>query len=103
MEAGSMHHLASEFPFWIRATHWINVLFIGFLIRAGIQILGAYPRLYWNDHSVPGTEWLQFTRRMLEPGGYWTSIEQEIDVTPWLAQPGAETLSAGRHWHFFPI
>ncbi|MBV9279835.1 MAG: hypothetical protein JOZ41_07120 [Chloroflexi bacterium] len=98
-----MHHLASEFPFWIRASHWINVLFIGFLIRAGIQILGAYPRLYWNDHSVPGTEWLKFTRRKLEPGGNWISIEQEIYVTPWLAQPGAENLSAGRHWHFFPI
>ncbi len=39
---------AQGFPEWVRATHWINVLFIGFLIRAGIQILGAYPRLYWN-------------------------------------------------------
>ncbi|HEX6510508.1 MAG TPA: molybdopterin-dependent oxidoreductase, partial [Chloroflexota bacterium] len=67
------------------------------------QILGAYPRLYWNDHCVPGTEWLRFTRRKLQPGGNWTSIEQEIYVTPWLAQPGAENLSAGRHYHFFGI
>jgi sulfoxide reductase catalytic subunit YedY len=95
--------VAVDFPVWIRATHWINVLFIGLLIRAGIQILGAYPRLYWNDHCVPGKEWLKFTRRRLEPGGDWTSIEQEIYVTPWLAQPGAENLSAGRHYHFFGV
>jgi hypothetical protein len=41
-----------DFPLWLRATHWIDVLFLGFLIRAGIQILGAYPRLYWNDNSA---------------------------------------------------
>ena len=28
--------LADEFPVWLRATHWINAFFIGFLIRAGI-------------------------------------------------------------------
>ena len=31
-----MTHAALRFPVWIRAPHWINVLFIGFLIRAGI-------------------------------------------------------------------
>jgi len=36
-----MTHAALGFPVWIRATYWINVLFIGFLIRAGIQILAA--------------------------------------------------------------
>jgi methionine sulfoxide reductase catalytic subunit len=51
-----MTHAALGFPAWIRATHWINVLFIGFMIRAGIQILAAYPRLYWNVHCTPGTE-----------------------------------------------
>jgi hypothetical protein len=37
------------FPEWIRVTHWINFILMGFVIRAGIQILAAYPRLYWND------------------------------------------------------
>jgi hypothetical protein len=82
-----MRGAIGEFPIWIRAMHWINVLFLGFLVRTGIQILGADPRLYWNDHSIPGTEWLKFTRRTLEPSGNWTSIEQEIYVIPWLAQP----------------
>jgi F0F1-type ATP synthase assembly protein I len=30
---------ASDFPWWLRASHWINAFFIGYLIRSGIQIL----------------------------------------------------------------
>ena len=47
------------FPEWIRVTHWINFFLMGFVIRAGIQILAAYPRLYWNDHCIPGAEWIK--------------------------------------------
>ena len=32
------------FPEWIRVTHWINFLLMGFVIRAGIQILAAFTR-----------------------------------------------------------
>lgn len=89
------------FPAWIIAAHWINALFIGFLIRAGIQILGAYPRLYWNKHSTPGTEWLKFPERPIPTDRPWTALEQERDVSPWLGQPGGNNLGLGRHWHFF--
>lgn len=91
----------NEFPVWIRATHWINVLFIGFLMRAGIQILAAYPRLYWNDHCAPGTEWLKLTRRKIATDKLWTALEQEESPPSWLAQPGGNNLGLGRHWHFF--
>ena len=37
------------FPWWVGLTHYINLLFIGLVIRSGIQIAGAHPRLYWND------------------------------------------------------
>lgn len=89
-----------DFPLWLRTAHWINVLFIGFLIRAGIQILGAYPRLYWNDHSTPGTEWLKFPKRPIPTDRPWTALEQERDVSAWLGQPGGNNLGLGRHWHF---
>ncbi len=89
------------FPVWIRATHWINVLFIGLLIRAGIQILAAYPRLYLNDHCTPGTEWIKFTRKKIPTTGPWTALQQEEEVSAWLAQPGGNNLGLGRHWHFF--
>jgi hypothetical protein len=58
-----MHLVLLDFPVWLRATHWINAFFIGYLIRAGIQILGSYPRLYVRDDCTPGTEWLKFTRK----------------------------------------
>ena len=89
------------FPVWIRVTHWINVLFLGLLIRAGIQILGAYPRLYWNDHSTPGTEWLKLTKKKIPVDRLWVSLEQEEKVPTWLGQPGGNNLGLGRHWHFF--
>jgi len=89
-----------DFPLWLRATHWINVLFIGLLIRAGIQIFGAYPRLYWNDHCTPGTEWLKFPKRPIPTDRPWTALEQEREVSPWLGQPGGNNLGLGRHWHF---
>jgi sulfoxide reductase catalytic subunit YedY len=89
-----------DFPLWLRAAHWINVFFLGLLIRAGIQILGAYPRLYWNEHSTPGTEWLKFAKRPIPTDRPWTALEQERDVSPWLGQPGGNNLGLGRHWHF---
>jgi hypothetical protein len=90
-----------SFPWWLRASHWINAFFIGYLIRAGIQILGSYPRLYWNDDSRPGHEWLKLTRREIPTNRVWTSLEQELDVSPWLGHPGGNNLGLGRIWHFF--
>jgi DMSO/TMAO reductase YedYZ molybdopterin-dependent catalytic subunit/thiosulfate reductase cytochrome b subunit len=98
-----MGGLALGFPVWIRATHWINVLFIGFLIRAGIQILGGYPRLYRDDNCTPGTEWLKLTRHEIPKDRPWTALEQEISISPWIGQPGGNNLGLGRHWHFFAV
>ncbi len=89
------------FPVWLRAAHWINVLFLGFMIRSGIQILAALPKLYRNDHATPGTEWLKFTHKKLPAGRLWISLEEEIEVPMVLAQPGGNNLGMGRHWHFF--
>ena len=50
------------FPIWLRASHYINILFLGLLIRSGLQILGAHPRLYWNNGCRPESNWLHFTR-----------------------------------------
>lgn len=73
---------------------------MGFLIRSGIQILGSYPRLYWNVHCRPGTEWIKFTRKAIPGNRTWITLEQEVDVSPWLGQPGGKHLGLGRHWHF---
>ena len=33
------------FPGWLRLSHALNILFMSFLIRSGIQIFFAFPRL----------------------------------------------------------
>ncbi len=101
----AMHTVVADlgFPLWLRVQHLINLIFMGLLIRSGIQIVGSYPRLYWNRHSEPGTEWLKFTRKPIPKGRTWITLEQEEPVSPWLAQPGGNNLGLGRHWHFFSI
>jgi hypothetical protein len=47
------------FPAWLRITHYVNLFFLILLIRSGLQILMDHPRLYWNVHCTPGTEWLR--------------------------------------------
>ena len=65
-----MHPL--DFPLWLRALHFCNLLFVTLLIRSGLEILSAHPKLYWNDNCVPGTAWLNLgggvpSNRCLEP------------------------------------
>lgn len=92
-----------EFPLWLRLTHFINLLFIGLLIRSGIQILGAHPRLYWHDSSDPRRQWLKFTRKKVPTNRLYTSTDDELSVSPVLALPGGDNLGLGRLWHFFVI
>jgi len=91
------------FPLWIRVTHYINILFLFFMIRSGIQILAAHPRLYWTDSSDPKTAWLKFTRKQVPKDQLYTAADSEIEASPWLALPGGGNLGLGRHWHFFSL
>ncbi|GCE47126.1 DMSO/TMAO reductase YedYZ molybdopterin-dependent catalytic subunit [Thermosporothrix hazakensis] len=94
---------AVSFPAWLRITHFINILFIGLLMRSGIQILAAHPRLYWNIACKPGSEWLRFTKKKVPRDKLWTSMDEEVKASPLLALPGGENLGLGRHWHFFSV
>ncbi|GHO51977.1 molybdopterin-dependent oxidoreductase [Ktedonobacter robiniae] len=101
-----MTHLALAelgFPLWLRLSHYINLLFIGLLIRSGIQILGAHPRLYWNSGCKPESNWLKLTKRKARKDRLWTSTDEEVSVSPLLALPGKDNLGLGRHWHFFSV
>lgn len=90
-----------EFPLWLRVTHLLNFLFLGFLIRSGIEILASHPRLYFNDGCTPGSEWLKFTRRKVPTNTdiIYTARDDEIDASPWLALPGHKNIGLARHWH----
>lgn len=49
------------FPWWLRVQHFLTIIFISFLVRSGIEILGTYPQLYRSQHTVAGPAWGQFT------------------------------------------
>lgn len=89
-----------DFPMWLRATHLINFVLIGMLMRSGWEILASLPRLWWRNDCAPGTEWLRFTRRELpKEEGVYTSLMDEKSLTPLLGLPGRENVGLGRHWH----
>jgi DMSO/TMAO reductase YedYZ molybdopterin-dependent catalytic subunit len=98
-----MQVLAQVFGFfhWVGISHYINLLFVGFLIRSGLQILSAHPKLYWNDACRPERAWLKFTRKQMPSDKLWTASDEEEPFSPWVALPGGKNLGVGRHWHFF--
>jgi DMSO/TMAO reductase YedYZ molybdopterin-dependent catalytic subunit/thiosulfate reductase cytochrome b subunit len=99
-----MHAIDLGFPAWVRVAHWFNFLFVTMLVRSGIEILSAHPKLYWNNGCRPGSEWLKFTRKTMPTDRLWTSADEEERFSPWLALPGGEhNLGLGRYWHFTNI
>ncbi|MHB1908955.1 MAG: molybdopterin-dependent oxidoreductase [Nitrososphaerales archaeon] len=91
------------FPTWLIVSHFINVIFITLLIRSGIEILSAHPKLYTNDDAVDGKEWIKFTKKKMPKDRLWTSMDEEESFSSWVALPGRNNLGLGRHWHFFSI
>jgi methionine sulfoxide reductase catalytic subunit len=73
------------------------------LLRSGLEILSAHPKLYTNDKAVDGKEWVKFTRKKMPKDRLWTSTDEETEFPSWLALPGKSNLGLGRHWHFFSI
>jgi len=70
-----------DFPLWLRALHFCNLLFVTLLIRSGLEILSAHPKLYWNDNCTPGSEWLNLGRRI--PG------DRQLAPTPHFGRASA--------------
>lgn len=65
------------FPLWVRLTHWFQFLLLALLVRSGIEILAAHPKLYWKDDSLPLQAWLKFTRKRMPAGQLWTSADED--------------------------
>lgn len=91
------------FPLWVRLTHLFDFLFITLLIRSGIEIFGAHPKLYWHDDALPGSEWLRFTEKRMPKDRPWTAEDEITPISPWLALPGRNNLGLGRHWHYWGV
>jgi DMSO/TMAO reductase YedYZ molybdopterin-dependent catalytic subunit/thiosulfate reductase cytochrome b subunit len=92
------------FPAWLCATHYVNFLFLILLVRSGLQILMDHPRLYWNAHCTPGTEWIRFTPIEVPRDRVWTAKQDSRYLSPWIGLPGdRHTIGMARHWHFFSV
>ena len=92
-----------DFPAWIRITHFINIVFMGFLIRSGMEILATHPKLYWNDDSKPGSEWARFTKKIMPKDKLYDTLDEEESYSSIISMPGHSQLGLGRHWHFFSV
>jgi sulfoxide reductase catalytic subunit YedY len=92
------------FPAWLRITHWVNFFFLVLLVRSGLQMLADHPRLYWNVHCTPGSEWLRLTPIEVPKDRVWTAKDDARYLTPWIGLPGyRHTIGMARHWHFMSV
>ena len=92
------------FPAWLRLTHFVNFLFLTLLVRSGLQILADHPRLYWNVHCTPGSEWLRLTPVEVPKDRVWTAKDDSRFLSPWIGLPGERhTIGMARHWHFLSV
>ena len=92
------------FPFWVRWSHFFNLFFLFMLIRSGFSILMDHPRLYWNDHCTPGTEWIRFTPLRVPKDRIWTAKDDARYLSPIVSTPGyRHTVGIARSWHFITV
>ena len=90
----------SGFPWWLRLQHFLNMVFMMFIIRAGIQILADHPRLYWKRDCTPGKDWFRF-QKAVPTGRVWTSKDDSVTLPGWLGIPGIRhSIGLARWWHF---
>jgi thiosulfate reductase cytochrome b subunit len=100
--------ITTGFPAWTRLQHLFNIVFMMFLMRAGLQILADHPRLYLNSGCRPGTAWF----RMRDPipadrmdqddaAHVWTAKDDSVALPKWLGLPGIRhSVGLARWWHF---
>ena len=92
--------LIAGFPLWLRVQHFLNLWFMTFIIRAGLQVLADHPRLYWKRDCTPGTEWFRF-QTAVPAGRIWTAKDDSVTVPGWLGIPGLRhSIGLARWWHY---
>ena len=92
------------FPLWVRYCHFFNFLFVMLLIRSGLSILMDHPRLYFNDHCTPGSEWIRFTPLSVPRDRIWTAKDDARYISPVVSTPGyRHTIGIARVWHFINV
>jgi thiosulfate reductase cytochrome b subunit len=95
---------AAGFPAGVCLAHWVNFFFLTLLARSGLSVLLDHPRLYWNDHCTPRSEWIRLTPLEVPRDRIWTAKDDARYLTPLLGLPGfRHTIGLARVWHFFSV
>jgi len=95
---------AHGFPLWERYCHFFNFVFVMMLVRSGLSILVDHPRLYFNSHCTPGSEWIRFTPLRVPLDRLWTAKDDNRYISPLVATPGyRHTVGIARSWHFLSV
>lgn len=89
----------SGFPVWLRWQHFLNLFFLTFIMRSGIQILASHPRLYWRGDSTPDTEWFRFQHEVPKDR-IWTANDDAVALPGLVGLPGPKSsIGLARWWH----
>jgi DMSO/TMAO reductase YedYZ molybdopterin-dependent catalytic subunit/thiosulfate reductase cytochrome b subunit len=96
---GFAAEMGTPLPAWLRAQHFLNLFFLTFIVRAGLQILADHPRLYWTRHSTPGKEWLRMQKEVPSTP-LWTAKQESLTLPRHLGLPGLRhSIGLARWWH----
>jgi methionine sulfoxide reductase catalytic subunit len=63
-----------------------------------------HPRLYWNRHCTPKTDWIKFTPIAVPLDRVWTAKDDARYISSLFALPGyRHTIGMARSWHFLSV
>lgn len=86
-------------PWWVGVQHFVNIMFMMFIIRSGWQILTDHPRLYWTRNSKPGVEWMRIAPKAPDDP-LWTAKQDSVDLPAQVGLPGVRhSIGLARWWH----
>ena len=96
---GFATQFTTALPAWVRVQHFLNLMLLTFIIRAGVQILADHPRLYWTRHCTPGKEWFRFQKQVPDDP-LWTAKQDSITLPKHVGLPGLRhSIGLARWWH----
>ncbi len=86
-------------PVWVGVQHFVNLFFMLFIIRSGVQILSDHPRLYWTRHSTPDRDWFRI-QKPVPADPLWTAKQDSISLPGQIGLPGLRhSIGLARWWH----
>jgi methionine sulfoxide reductase catalytic subunit len=86
-------------PWWVDLQHFVNALFMIFIIRSGIQILADHARLYWTRHCTPGRDWFRFQKPVPPDQPLWTAKQDSVSLPGQIGLPGLRhSIGLARWW-----